>query len=385
MKSWKNWLLLAAALAFSNIVGEVLVRAFAGGSVVLFPRYHAEAHYGDYTLRRLRPETIFWHTSADGSWEFIVNRQGFRARHDFAYERNDGILRIMVLGDSHTQGFEARQDYIYPTIIENYLNNHGIAAEVMNTGISGFGTAEEFVFIELEAIKYHPDVIVLGFFANDFADSVKSDLFRLSDGGLNVQSIYHAPGVGIMRLHNSIGPLRWLSENSYLYSILVNAVWEIAKGALLSQKKRKLVEEFAIQTQDVGDYEKKVVTELVSRMSEVCRDNGILFVILDIPQATTPGDFRASLPADLEDAFERDSDALIRSEDVLSAYRGLVEFHVPHGQAHISEVSHFLLGVEAAKTIQQLVAGRSGEAGVALNRTNRSGSSSFKDKGGSRS
>jgi hypothetical protein len=62
------------------------------------------------------------------------------------------------------------------------------------------------------------------------------------------------------------------------------------------------------------------------------------------------------IPSDLLDAFERNNHALIHSEDVLSPYRHVAEFHLPHGQHHISEVSHMLLGVAVAQSIERLTA-----------------------------
>jgi hypothetical protein len=144
-------------LAFSLILGEISIRVFLGDTIGHFPRYHAEATYGDFRIRRLRPETTFWHTSVDGSWRFVVNKKGFRCDRDFPYSKPDGALRIMTLGDSHTQGYEVRQDRTYAAI------GYGLKAEVINAGVSGFSTAEAAVLLEHEALKYDPDALILGF------------------------------------------------------------------------------------------------------------------------------------------------------------------------------------------------------------------------------
>ena len=51
-------------------------------------------------------------------------------------------------------------------------------AEAINAGVSGFGTAEALAFLENEG-HYRPDVVVLGFYANDFEDNLKAGLFAL--------------------------------------------------------------------------------------------------------------------------------------------------------------------------------------------------------------
>ena len=48
------------------------------------------------------------------------------------------------------------------------------------------------------------------------------------------------------------------------------------------------------------------------------------------------------------------SELFIPAESVLAPYRGLTEFHVPHGHRHISEFSHLMLGKAAAEKIAEL-------------------------------
>src|SRR5204863_7405009 len=129
-----------------------------------------------------------------------------------------GTLRVLALGDSHTQGYEARQDATFSAVLERYLRRHGVRAEVLNTGVSGFSTAEELAFLENEGYRYQPDVVVLAFYANDFEDNLKADLFALDKGDLVEHKHAHVPGVAIQNAIYSLPGARWLSENSYFYS-----------------------------------------------------------------------------------------------------------------------------------------------------------------------
>ena len=72
----------------------------------------------------------------------------------------------------------------YASVTEAYLNEKGLAAEVINTGVAGNSTAEELIFLEQEGIKYRPDVVVLGFFGNDLHENLRADLYRLEHGNL---------------------------------------------------------------------------------------------------------------------------------------------------------------------------------------------------------
>jgi hypothetical protein len=184
LKKYGKWIIFALSLTFALCLAEISVRLLMKDRITIFPRYHTDANYGEFTIRRLRPNTTFWHTSIDGTWKFTTNSKGFRNYQDFTYDKKLEGLRILSIGDSHTQGFEVRQEATFSAIIANYLTGHNIETEVINAGISGFSTAEALVFLENEGVRYSPDVVVLGFYANDFDDNIKSGLFGLEYGGL---------------------------------------------------------------------------------------------------------------------------------------------------------------------------------------------------------
>lgn len=338
------------SILISFLFCESLIRIFYKQNVVLFPRYHTDASYGEYSIRRLRPNLEFWHTTVDGSWKFTTNSQGFRSYRDFSYDKPDGLLRIICLGDSHTQGFEARQDHTYSAVIEKYLSNHGYDVEVFNTGISGFSTAEELVFLENEGIKYKPHFVVLGFYANDFEDNIKAGLFELSDDGLKVKKREHIPGVRIQNILYKFSLLRYLGENSYFYSLLFNSTWAFFKEQLYSKEKAQLLTELAVPSEELTGYKIQLTARLIERMYSFCRKNDITLVILDIPRIDGEG-FRSSVPDEIYQLITNNSDIFVNSEEVLKDYNHVIEIHNPHGHRHISEFAHALLGVSIAKEI----------------------------------
>ena len=248
-------------------------------NTVLFPRYHSAVQYGPYTLRRIQPNITFWHTSPDGSWEFRINAQGFRDDQDYEYVKPPGALRVLVLGDSHTAGFEVEQEATFPEVIERYLRLRGKPAEVLNTGISGFGTAEQLAFLEAEGVRYEPDVIILGFFANDYENAVRSKLFAVEDGRLVSQSRSYAPATSVLQVLNAVPPLRWLSENSHLYSVAMNAAWMMAKTAVAAAAEEDLEVEYAVPSEGLTDYNREFAVRLLERMHAVARKARARFIV----------------------------------------------------------------------------------------------------------
>ena len=346
-----------AVLAATLLLSEWIIRVLYADHTVLFPRYHTDVQYGEYTIRRIRPNSRFQHTSRDGSWDFVTNSQGFRNFKDFAHEKPPGKLRVLSLGDSHTQGYEVRQEHTFSAALERYLDANGIDAEVINAGVSGFSTAEALVLLENEGVKYKPDVVVLGFFGNDLEDNLKAGLFNLDGNGTLIPSKnIHVPGVRIQNLIYAIPGIKWLGENSYFYSLLFNTTWDFFKARLADSASQQVTEFAVPQKETHSDYEVALAAALLARMYGVCAQNQIKFILVDIPLQVVDGFIQSSFPELLRDLTVDQSDAFVDSEVVFSEYAGVTELHLPHGHHHISEFSHAFIAVEVGRKILDFIA-----------------------------
>ncbi len=354
-----NLALLLGTLAVMLLAGEAVVRVIFKDDNVLFPRYHTDYRYGPYTLRGIRPNADFHHTSVDGTWRFVTNSRGFRNTRDIPYEKPAGTVRILALGDSHTQGYEVRQDRTFAAVSERALAARLIPAEAINAGVSGYSTAEALAFLENEGVKYRPDVVVLGFYANDFEDNLKAGLFALGDGGtLEARKTEHIPGVKIQNALYSLAPVRWLSENSYFYSLFFNAVWEHFKALAAKAARASIATEHAASNRDgVPQAEVALAEALVLRMQAFCAQHGIRLIVADIPRRPDTYRFAASIPEPMAARLKGAGVELIEAGALLGPFEGVAEMHVPHGHQHISEFTHILLGVEVAQRIAKRIGG----------------------------
>lgn len=353
-----NAALAVASFTLAFLLGEAAVRLLYKEDSVLFPRYHTDYRYGRYAIRGIRPNADFWHTSADGSWRFVTNSKGFRDTREFAYAKPPGTLRILVLGDSHTQGYEVRQEATYAAVAERFLTFRGTRAEAINAGVSGFSTAEALVFLENEGYKYHPDVVVLGFYANDFEDNLKAGLFALDGEEPAERKTAHLPGVSIQNAIYRLAPVRWLSENSYFYSLLFNGVWENAKVWFARAALREAAgatapePELAVATTEkLSAQQVALAAALLERMQRFCAERGIRLLVADIPTRGEPHRYGSSLPGALRSRLEAAGIEYLPSEAVLAAADGAAQFHVAHGHHHISEFTHALIGVEIGRRL----------------------------------
>ncbi len=351
--------LVLASLLVGALLLEGALRLWSPGHLKLFPRYHEAVAYGDYTLRRTRPGTEFVHTSVDGSWRFRVNPQGFRDDEPYAHERRPGLARVLLLGDSQAFGYEADAAEILPARLEAHLAARGIRAEVLNTGVSGFGTAEQLVFLEQEGLRYRPDLVVLMFFKNDYSDSVRSGLFASRDGALVETGRAYAPGTGILRAVNAVALLRWLSERSYLYSLVFNGVWNAAKTFSIARADADPFE----RTSGIGEvpaHQRDLARLLLARMSRTLADRGVPLAVVDVPDVTPSGDvrdFEPSLGPEEAGRLRALGAAVIEAEAVLGPHRRARSFHRPHGDRHVTGFVHDALAGALAEVVAPLLAG----------------------------
>ena len=161
-------------LIFSSIIiGIGFIEASLRLTSISFPVFH------DYDHRRavrLRPGANGWYRK-EGNAYITINSLGYRdIEHEV--EKPGDVFRIAVLGDSFV---EARQVSIEDTFwkrLERQLQNcPGLPSrkiEVLSFGVGGYGTAQELMTLQLHALGFAPDFVLLAFtIANDFINNTR--------------------------------------------------------------------------------------------------------------------------------------------------------------------------------------------------------------------
>lgn len=124
-----------------------------------------------------------------------TNSLGFRER-EFNVAKAAGTTRVCVLGDSMTVGMEVPPEATFTKQLENYLNQDGNGKfEVLNCGMSGFGTGQEYLLYRQKVRQLHPDVLILTYNIGDAEDNVFQRLgmnpprpiFRVENGTLRAE------------------------------------------------------------------------------------------------------------------------------------------------------------------------------------------------------
>lgn len=104
-----------------------------------------------------------------------INRYGIRCS-DITPEKQEGETRIVILGDSFTYGKVSNEEEIFSSRLEKLLNGGGGGRrfDVLNAGVMGYGTAQEWLLMKRLAEKgIVGDVYVVMFFTNDILDNLR--------------------------------------------------------------------------------------------------------------------------------------------------------------------------------------------------------------------
>ena len=103
-------------------------------------------------------------------YRYEENSHGLRD-YERAYEKEEGVFRIVATGDSFTFGTGVpSMEAIFLKRLERALNagsQDGRRFEVINGAQPGYNTPHEYEWLKKEGVRYSPDLIMVVYFFND--------------------------------------------------------------------------------------------------------------------------------------------------------------------------------------------------------------------------
>ncbi len=158
---------------FQNLlvmVGSIAVSlAFAECGLRLYHHGNLAGLSGEHSVRIPHP-VRGWTLDAGGAAfqrtkdygvHVRINSKGLRDR-EHAYEPAPGVFRIVILGDSYMEAYQVPLEDSLPYLLQERLAERKV--EVVNLGVGGYGTAQQFLYLRDEGLRYRPDLVVLAFF-----------------------------------------------------------------------------------------------------------------------------------------------------------------------------------------------------------------------------
>jgi hypothetical protein len=171
---------IGAGLALA-LAGIVVASALAE-LVLRVTTYHQTFAQADATIgyvltpRFSRVVPVLEH--AAGSVVFRTNNLGLRRDVDTAVRKPANTARVLVLGDSQTEGIASNEE-TYSTGLERALNRlqlrlrnrTGRRVEVLNAAVSGYSPLLEYLWLRERGCALQPDVILVALYAgNDIGE-----------------------------------------------------------------------------------------------------------------------------------------------------------------------------------------------------------------------
>lgn len=105
-----------------------------------------------------------------------TSRLGFRTP-DVPFEKPEGTLRIVVLGDSHTEGYTVSDGEQYSQQLAQALSPE-LPVEVVSLGVAGYSTDQELLCYLRYGRRFDPDLVILQFSPNDVRFNVLDQYWR---------------------------------------------------------------------------------------------------------------------------------------------------------------------------------------------------------------
>ncbi|MFL6230109.1 MAG: SGNH/GDSL hydrolase family protein [Pyrinomonadaceae bacterium] len=162
--------LVCASVLFALLVAEVALRVVG----YTFPTFYTPDAQRGYVLK---PGMQGWYRK-EGESYVRINSEGLRDR-EHAKQKPANTFRVAILGDSYAEALQVPSEAAFWHVLEGRLRAcpalGGRDVEVINFGVSGYGTAQELITLRQKVWDYSPDLVLLAVTTNnDITDNLRA-------------------------------------------------------------------------------------------------------------------------------------------------------------------------------------------------------------------
>ncbi|HZE62333.1 MAG TPA: SGNH/GDSL hydrolase family protein [Pyrinomonadaceae bacterium] len=222
-KLFSKLLLIILGFLFGALIAEIALRA-AGYSYPEFYELDQTRGYG------LRPSAQGLYRKEGRSF-VRINSDGLRDQ-EHSITKPPNTLRIALIGDSYAEALAVPLEQAFWSVMKTKLDEcdaaSGKGIEIINFGVSGYGTAQELLTLREKVWKYSPDVVMVAVTTNnDVTDNSRAlknvdeiPYFVLRDNQLVLDNSFQSSRTFLWRQSriNRFG--RWLRNHSRLVQAL---------------------------------------------------------------------------------------------------------------------------------------------------------------------
>lgn len=274
-KLFARTLLILVGFLLGAIFAEIVLRV-AGYSYPEFYSLDQSRGYG------LRPGAEGWYRKEGGAY-VRINSDGLRDQEHSLLKPPDTI-RIAVIGDSYPEALSVSLDEAFWWVMGKKLQEcnafPGKKIELLNFGVSGYGTAQELLTIREQVWKYSPDIVMLAFTTNnDITDNLRAlkktdeiPYFVYRDNQLTLDDSFKNSQAFRLRQSGISRFGRWLRDHSRLVQAITQGHhgFKILVSTWRARRSQKAQPPPAPADQTAGTDQK---ADLLSRSEELGTDN----------------------------------------------------------------------------------------------------------------
>ncbi len=219
-----------------------------------------------------------------------------------------GVYRVAVLGNSYTEAFQVPNDQAYWRIAEQEMRRcapAGKTVEVLNFGVSGYGTAQDLILLEKKVLAFQPDLVILGFLTGGdvwynhrkLQKMDQAPYYVLRDGKLTLDDSFRAMiRTGRLRqlqftAERYSRALQWLTNSRNAFRQLLFETLQNARGgAAAKASTESTVKPTDLVYRPPDDTEQgrvwgeawQVTEALIAEMDAVCKRKGVAFRLVTL-------------------------------------------------------------------------------------------------------
>jgi lysophospholipase L1-like esterase len=169
-KLFAKFLLILVGFLLGGLVAEIALRV-VGYS---YPEFYSLDQSRGYALR---PRAEGWYRR-EGEAYVRINSNGLRDE-EHSLSKPPDTIRIAVVGDSYPEALSVQTEEAFWSVMGKKLQEcdafPGKKIEVLNFGVSGYGTAQELLTLREQVWKYSPDIVMLTVTTNnDITDNLRA-------------------------------------------------------------------------------------------------------------------------------------------------------------------------------------------------------------------
>lgn len=252
---------------------------------------------GEHLSWQFKPNSRGQMVAASFNVTYKINSLGMRDKsRNLTKERN--TKRILVLGDSFTEGFSVEQNQTFVYLLEEILNKQNKKVEIWNAGVDGYAPDTEYVYLKNNIAIIKPDMVLLAVYVgNDFMDIVRNS-WEVDKEYLPIKitsNIMYVKDNQLRLINNKINPYNpafrtylniFLLRFSHLYVFLNNKLKNIHYSDY------REISPFIVESEQYNTTENWMkMKNLLNATNQIIKNHNSEFIVVIIPDRLQGNDY----------------------------------------------------------------------------------------------